>query len=150
MPSKITVEKDVLFHSDLDTVHKVLLDTGNYPLYIQNITSAKVLSQEQHDSEVSFKAKLSFFSFEYSIKTTKISENHIVFEQRKGFFSLLNGEWRLKEVDGNNSTVEGKYIVNVTLPPLVAGRIVKKAINLYFPSMLNDFKDEIERRFKEG
>lgn len=153
MPSKITVEKHVLFHSDLDTVHKVLLDTGNYPLYIQNITSAKVLSQEQHDSEVSFKAKLSFFSFEYSIKTTKISENQIVFEQRKGFFSLLNGEWKLKEVDGNdvnNGKVEGKYIVNVTLPPLVAGRIVKKAINLYFPSMLNDFKDEIERRFKEG
>ena len=153
MPSRITVEKDVLFHSDLKTVHSVLLDTGNYPQYVQNITSAKVLYQQQNESEVSFKAKLAFFSFEYSIKTTKISENHIVFEQRKGFFSLLNGEWRLKEVDGNdgnNGKVEGKYIVNVTLPPLVAGRIVKKAINLYFPSMLNDFTVEIERRFKEG
>ena len=33
---------------------------------------------------------------------------------------------------------------------LVSGRIVKKAIHLYFPNMLNDFKSEIEKRFKEG
>ena len=150
MPSTITVEKNVLFHSDLRTVHSVLMDTQHYPNFIQNITSSKVIYTTDNESEVSFKAKLSFFSFEYSIKTTKVSETQITFEQKKGFFSLLNGEWRLKEIDGKDGKVEGTYIVNVTLPPLVAGRVVKKAINLYFPSMLKDFKQEIERRFKNG
>ena len=147
MPSTLTVEKEVTFYADLKTVHSVLLDTENYPNFIQNITSSKVIYTTENESEVSFKAKLSFFSFEYSIKTNKVSENQITFEQKKGFFSLLNGEWKLKEVNG---TVEGTYIVNVTLPQLVAGRVVKKAINLYFPSMLKDFKQEIERRFKNG
>lgn len=147
MPSKITVEKDVLFRADLNTVNEVLLDTEQYPNFIQSIVSAKVIHKQQDKSEVSFKAKVALFSFEYSIKTTKVSASHITFEQNKGFFSLLNGEWILKEVDG---MVEGKYIVNVTLPPLVSGRIVKRAINLYFPSMLTDFKHEIEKRFKDA
>ena len=147
MKSKLTVERDVLFNSDLVTVHKVLLDTENYPKYIKDIKSAKVVYKKNDESEVMFKAKISFFSFEYSIKTTKVSENQITFEQKKGFFSFLNGEWRLKE---NNGKVEGKYIVNVKLPRFVAGKIVEKAINLYFPDMLNDFQNEIERRFQDG
>ena len=147
MPRELVVERDVVFNSDLITVRRVLLDTESYPKYIKNINSAKVIRKTKDESEVSFKAKVSFFSFEYSIKTTKVSENHITFEQKKGFFSLLSGEWRLKEIDGK---VHGKYIVNVKLPPLVGGRIVEKAINLYFPGMLNDFKNEIERHFKDG
>ena len=147
MPNMITVEKDVLFEADLDTVHRVLLDTERYPNFIQSILSAKVIHKNQDESEVSFKAKVALFSFEYSIKTTKVSASQITFEQHKGFFSVLHGEWRLKEI-GNS--VEGQYIVHVTLPPLVSGRIVKRAINLYFPNMLNDFKNEIENRFKGG
>ena len=146
MASTITVEKDVLFHADLGTVHTVLLDTERYPCFIQSIVSAKVIHKQQDESEVAFKAKVAFFSFEYSIKTQKISEYKITFTQNKGFFSLLQGEWRLTEV---NNTVEGKYVVNVTLPPLVSGRIVKRAIHLYFPNMLNDFKNEIEKRFQD-
>ena len=146
MPSKITVEKDVLFHADLDTVHKVLLDTEQYPRFIQSISSARVIHKRENESEVSFKAKVALFSFEYSIKTNKVSASHITFEQNKGFFSFLDGEWRLKEVNGK---VVAKYVVNVTLPPLVSGKLVKKAINLYFPNMLNDFKNEIEKCFKD-
>ena len=83
MKSKLTVERDVLFNSDLVTVHKVLLDTENYPKYIKDIKSAKVVYKKNDESEVMFKAKISFFSFEYSIKTTKVSENQITFEQKK-------------------------------------------------------------------
>ena len=146
MPGKLTVERDVIFNSDLTTVLNVLLDTENYPKYIKNIESAEVIYKKKDESEVSFKAKISVFPFEYSIKTTKVSENQITFEQKKGFFSFLNGEWRLKE---NNGKVDGKYIVNVKLPLFAVGKIVEKAINLYFPDMLNDFKNEIESRFNE-
>ena len=147
MPNTITVEKDVTFHADIDTVHAVILNTEHYPDFIQSIQSAKVIRKQKDESEVSFKAKLALLSFEYSIKTTKISASYITFQQHKGFFSLLHGEWRLKEMNG---MIEGHYVVHVTLPPLVSGRIVKKAIHLYFPNMLNDFKSEIEKRFKEG
>lgn len=147
MPSKITVEREVVFCSDLATVQGVLLDTGSYPSFIQNISAAEVISQNEDESEVSFKAKLSLFSFEYSIKTTKVSDCLITFEQQSGFFNFLSGEWRLTE---NQGTVHGSYVVQVNLPRLVAGRIVKKAINLYFPNMLVDFKDEVERRFREA
>ena len=147
MASTITVEKNVLFEADLDTVHRVLLDTERYPRFIQSIVSAKIIYKQQDESEVSFKAKVALFSFEYSIKTTKVSASQITFQQNKGFFSLLHGEWRLKEI---GSSVEGQYIVHVTLPSFVSGRIVKRAINLYFPNMLNDFQTEIENRFKDG
>lgn len=145
MPSRLTVEKDVVFHSDLETVHRVVLETERYPEFIKNIKSAHLIQKHEDQSEVAFKAKVSFFPFEYSIKTIKISDALITFEQNKGFFGFLNGEWRLKE---SNGCVEGKYVVNVVLPRFVASRIVEKAINLYFPDMLNDFKREIERRFK--
>ena len=146
MPRKITVAKDVIFHADLASVHRVLLDTKSYPSYINNIESAQVIYQKNDESEVSFKAKIAFFSFEYSIKTTKVSDHHITFEQKKGFFRFLHGEWRLKEDDGK---VEGKYIVNVRLPLFVTGNIVEKAMNMYFPAMLDAFKTEIERQSKD-
>ena len=146
MASTITVEKDILFEADLDTVHRVLLDTEQYPNFIQSIASARVIQKQKDESEVSFKAKVALFSFEYSIKTTKVSASHITFQQHKGFFSLLHGEWRLKEMNG---MVEGHYVVHVTLPPFVS-KNREKAIHLYFPNMLNDFKSEIEKRFKEG
>ena len=145
MSSKVTVEKEIVFNSDLVTVLQVLLDTECYPKYIKNIKSAEVVYKTEYESEVSFKAKISFFPFEYSIKTTKVSDNKLVFEQKNGFFNLLSGEWRLKEKNGQ---VFGTYAVNVELPSFVVGTIVKKALNLYFPDMLNDFKNEIERRFK--
>ena len=147
MKSTLTVEKEVLFNADLATVNRVLLDTENYPTYIKSIASARVVYKAENESEVSFTAKLSFFTFEYSIKTTQVSENHITFEQKDGFFRFLNGEWILKE---RNGQVEGKYIINVKLPLLAAGKIVRKALDVYFPAMLNDFKTEIERSFKEG
>ena len=139
--------RDVVFCSDLVTVHSVLLDTENYPSFIQNIRSAELISKGENDSEVSYKAKILLFSFDYSIKTTKVSDSLITFEQKNGFFRFLHGEWRLSEGDG---VVDGKYVVNVKLPRVVAGRIVRTAINLYFPNMLSDFKDEIERRFRAG
>ena len=144
MPNQITVERSIVFNCDLDTVNKVLLDTANYPSFISSIRSAEVIVKSESASEVSFKAKVAFFSFEYTIETCGVSENLITFEQKDGFFSFLSGEWRLRET-GN--TVEGQYVVSVRLPRLVAGRIVKKAINLYFPNMLNDFKAEAERKF---
>ena len=147
MKRNLTVETDVLFHADLATVLQVLLDTENYPKFIANITSSSVISKEKDNSEVLFTAKVAFFSFEYSIKTTKVSEHHITFEQKNGFFQLLNGEWRLKE---NHDVVEGTYIVHVKLPLFAAGAIVKKALDIYFPAMLKDFKSEIERTHKEG
>ena len=143
MPSTLTVERDITFNSNLTTVLAVLLDTENYPRYIKNIKSAKVIYKEEDESEVSFKAKVGIVPFEYSIKTTRISDHKIIFEQKSGFFSLLNGEWILKE---NNGQVNGQYIINVKLPVFAAGKVVKKAIDLYFPGMLNDFKYEIESR----
>ena len=62
MKSKLTVERDVLFNSDLVTVHRVLLDTENYPKYIKDIKSAKVIYKKNDESEVMFKAKISLFS----------------------------------------------------------------------------------------
>ena len=138
MPSTLTVEKNVVFNADLETVHRVLLDTENYPRYIKSITSAKAIYKKENESEVAFTAKVAFLPFEYSIKTTRVSQAQITFEQKNGFFKFLHGEWRLKESKG---CVEGRYIVNVKLPIFAAGKIVKKALDVYFPAMLDDFKN---------
>ena len=145
MPRTLTFERDVIFNADLPTVLEVLLGTEDYPEYIDNVESAEVIYKRESESEVSFKAKVSVFPFEYSVKTTKISNNKIIFEQRKGFFSLLNGEWRLTESPGQ---VKGIYIVSVKLPLFAAGKIIEKAISFYFPNMIQNFKDEVERRFE--
>ena len=84
MPNTVTVERNVVFDSDLVSVHRVLLDTENYPKFVKNIKAAQVIYKKENESEVSFKAKVAVFSFEYSIKTTKVSGNEITFEQKKG------------------------------------------------------------------
>tara|TARA_Y100001970_G_C13549658_1_gene516220 strand:- start:37 stop:489 length:453 start_codon:yes stop_codon:yes gene_type:complete len=146
MAKKFTMERDVIFNSDLETVLKVLLDTEKYPSYIDSIQSADVISKNGTDSEVSYKAKIAVFPFEYTIETIKKSDNHIVFKQKKGFFGLLDGEWKFKETEGQ---IFAEYIIHVKLPLLAVGKVVDKAMDLYFPGMLNDFKNEIESQFKK-
>ena len=146
MGKKFTMERNVTFNSDLDTALKVLLDTEKYPNYIESIQSAEIISKNGEDSEISYKAKIAVFPFEYTIETIKKSQNHIIFKQKKGFFSLLDGEWKLQEVDGK---VHADYIIHVKLPLLAVGKVVDKAMDLYFPGMLNDFKKEIENKFKK-
>ena len=146
MAKKFTMERKVIFNSDLETVLKVLLETENYPKFIESIQSATVISRNGSDSEVSYKAKISVFPFDYTIETIKKSDHHIVFKQKKGFFSLLDGEWRFQEKSGE---VRADYIIHVKLPLLAVGKVVDKAMDLYFPGMLNDFKNEIESQFKK-
>tara|TARA_B100000683_G_C12422580_1_gene528428 strand:+ start:57 stop:506 length:450 start_codon:yes stop_codon:yes gene_type:complete len=147
MGKKFTMERSIVFKSDLKTVLKVLLETENYPNYIDSIQSANVISQNGNDSEVSYKAKISVFPFEYTIETVKKSDTHIIFKQKKGFFSLLDGEWKLEE---SNGQVNADYIIHVKLPLLAVGKVVDKAMDLYFPGMLNDFKSEIESQFNKN
>ena len=146
MAKKFTMERNITFNSDLDTALEVLLDTEKYPTYIESIQSANLVSKNGENSEVSYKAKIAVFPFEYTIETIKKSDNHIIFKQKKGFFSLLDGEWKLEE---NNGTVNAEYIIHVKLPLLAVGKVVDKAMDLYFPGMLNDFKNEIERQFQK-
>lgn len=147
MGKKFTMERSIVFKSDLKTVLKVLLETENYPNYIDSIQSANVISKNGNDSEVSYKAKISVFPFEYTIETVKKSDTHIIFKQKKGFFSLLDGEWKLEE---SNGQVNADYIIHVKLPLLAVGKVVDKAMDLYFPGMLNDFKSEIESQFNKN
>jgi len=146
MAKKFTMERKVIFNSDLETVLKVLLETENYPNYIESIQSANVISRNGSDSEVSYKAKIAVFPFDYTIETIKKSDHHIIFKQKKGFFSLLDGEWKFQEKEGE---VSADYIIHVKLPLLAVGKIVDKAMDLYFPGMLNDFKNEIESQFNK-
>jgi ribosome-associated toxin RatA of RatAB toxin-antitoxin module len=146
MSKTFTMERHINFNSDLETVYRVLLDTENYPNYMEHIQSSNVINKTGDNSIVSYKAKISFFSFEYTIETIKKSHNHIVFKQQKGFFGLLSGEWKLKE---HNDKVAADYIIHVKLPLVAVKKIVNKAMDLYFPSMLNDFKNEIENQFKK-
>ena len=145
MKKDLTVEKEVFFNATLDTVIQVLLDTENYCTFVKHIESSKVTHKQNNESEALFKAKISLFTFDYSIVTKKISEHQIIFEQKKGFFRLLKGEWKLKE---EKMGVTGIYSVTVKVPILVANKVIKKAISLYFPNMINDFIVEIEKRQK--
>jgi len=46
--------------------------------------------------------------------------------------------------------VNADYIIHVKLPLLAVGKVVDKAMDLYFPGMLNDFKSEIESQFNKN
>lgn len=138
----VSLTKEVIFHADLETVHQVIMQTWKYPEFIDSISSAKVVSKTENSNEVTFYANL-IIPLQYTVVTEKVTDTRIIFQQKSGFFSALNGGWKFTQ---QNDQVVGDYEVNLKVPMIASKKLVKQLMNINFPQMLENFQTEVHKR----
>ncbi|BBM87937.1 SRPBCC family protein [Candidatus Uabimicrobium amorphum] len=139
----VSLTKTVAFQADLETVRQVIMQTWEYPQFIDSISSAKVIAKDDERNEVTFYANL-IVPVQYTVITKKIAADRITFQQKSGFFASLDGGWKFTEQDDH---IEGDYEVNLKVPMIASKKIVKQLMNINFPRMLDNFQTEVHRRY---
>lgn len=138
--------QSIQIKAPIQTVYQVITDFENYPRFLNEMKSSKVVWCDDSKMEVQFHLFLI-----KEIKCTLLFEldppHEIHWSLKHGEMMKTNdGFWALKELSDN--LTEAKYGIDVTLGLWVPKAITETLIEKDLPKTLRAFKKESERRFK--
>lgn len=134
MPRKLSFSKNI--DGDHRQIFNHIANFENYSSYIPGCTNAKLLQKE--DKYEVGELEFNFLLKSYSIKSKNLlSDNTIFIKQIEGPFESFDGEWKVSEIDNQNTEVTFKaefqlpFLLNNLLPDKVIDNFCKVAIEAF-------------------
>ena len=134
MPRKVSFSK--IIEKDNLQVFNHIANFENYSSYIPGCTNAKLI-QKEDEYEVG-ELEFNFLLRNYFIKSKNLlSVNTISIKQIEGPFESFDGEWKVSEIDNQNTEVTFKaefqlpFLLNNLLPDRVIDDFCKVAIEAF-------------------
>lgn len=134
MPRKVSFSK--IIEKDNSQVFNHIANFENYSSYIPGCTNAKLI-QKEDEYEVG-ELEFNFLLRNYFIKSKNLlSVNTISIKQIEGPFESFEGEWKVSEIDNQNTEVTFKaefqlpFLLNNLLPDRVIDDFCKVAIEAF-------------------
>ncbi|KAL9653810.1 hypothetical protein ABK040_012871 [Willaertia magna] len=127
----------------------VLADYEKYPEFVEGNAEAKITKDVNGDGktfDVFWKASVTLFTVEYTLRLTKHDDGVSWTETEHGPFKKNQGNWKL--VDLGNGNVEATYTVNIELNMWVPALVKDWLIGKGLPRTLKAFKERIESKAK--
>ncbi|MEE2744825.1 MAG: SRPBCC family protein [Bdellovibrionota bacterium] len=145
MMQEIKITKEIPVSAPLGLIKNIILDTRNYPSFINSIHKSYIHEEGENFSDALFYAKILMFPIQFRILTKEEGASQISFVQTSGYFVKLEGTWDLEE---QGDKVLLKYSAAIRFPPGALPKVVKACQEVFFPEMIDLFKFEIEQRIK--
>ena len=134
VPRKVSFSK--IIEKDNSQVFNHIANFENYSSYIPGCTNAKLI-QKEDEYEVG-ELEFNFLLRNYFIKSKNLlSVNTISIKQIEGPFESFDGEWKVSEIDNQNTEVTFKaefqlpFLLNNLLPDRVIDDFCKVAIEAF-------------------
>jgi ribosome-associated toxin RatA of RatAB toxin-antitoxin module len=134
VPRKLSLSKNI--DGDHRQIFNHIANFENYSSYIPGCTNAKLLQKE--DKYEVGELEFNFLLKSYSIKSKNLlSDNTIFIKQIEGPFESFDGEWKVSEIDNQNTEVTFKaefqlpFLLNNLLPDKVIDNFCKVAIEAF-------------------
>jgi ribosome-associated toxin RatA of RatAB toxin-antitoxin module len=134
VPRRVSFSKNI--HRDHRQIFNHIANFENYSSYIPGCTNAKLI-QKEDEYEVG-ELEFNFLLRNYSIKSKNfLLENTILIKQIEGPFESFDGEWKVSEIDNQNTEVTFKaefqlpFLLNNLLPDKVIDNFCKVAIEAF-------------------
>jgi len=134
VPRKVSFSK--IIEKDNSQVFNHIANFENYSSYIPGCTNAKLI-QKEDEYEVG-ELEFNFLLRNYFIKSKNLlSVNTISIKQIEGPFESFEGEWKVSEIDNQNTEVTFKaefqlpFLLNNLLPDRVIDDFCKVAIEAF-------------------
>ena len=141
MPRKVSFSK--IIKKDNLQVFNHIANFENYSSYIPGCTNAKLI-QKEDEYEVG-ELEFNFLLRNYFIKSKNfLSVNTISIKQIEGPFESFDGEWKVSEIDNQNTEVTFKaefklpFLLNNLLPDRVIDDFCKVAIEAFVDRVTKD------------
>ena len=141
MPRKVSFSK--IIEKDNSQVFNHIANFENYSSYIPGCTNAKLI-QKEDEYEVG-ELEFNFLLRNYFIKSKNLlSVNTISIKQIEGPFESFEGEWKVSEIDNQNTEVTFKaefqlpFLLNNLLPDRVIDDFCKVAIEAFVDRVTKD------------
>lgn len=136
------VTRDTVFDAPIDAAYRVITDFAQYPKFLKDVASVKVLKAGKASAEVAFQLNL-FKKIDYTLLFTLKAPTSVVWKLKSSTVLRKNsGSWRLKKLDAR--TTEATYSLDVDMGLLVPGMISKMLIAQSLSGTLKAFKSRIE------
>lgn len=136
------VSQEIVVETPIDSAFDVIADFKNYPKFLKEMTSVKVLKSTKTSAEVSFTLNL-IKKVEYTLALTLKAPTTIAWKLKSSDSLRKNvGSWKLKKLDAE--TTEATYTIDVEFGMMVPGFISKMLIGSSLPATLKAFKKRIE------
>ena len=131
----------VIFSKNIDKDHRQVFN--HIANYIPGCTNAKLI-QKEDEYEVG-ELEFNFLLRNYSIKSKNfLLGNTILIKQIEGPFESFDGEWKVSEIDNQNTEVTFKaefklpFLLNNLLPDKVIDNFCKVAIEAFVDRITKD------------
>ena len=142
---EIRIQKEAEIQASIDLVKNTILDTENYPSFLDSFRKSYVHESEDHYSDVLFHAKVLMFPIQFRIHTQIEGDSTIRFHQISGYFEMLEGTWTL---ESKNAVTLLKFDAKFKMPPRALPTVVKACKEHFFPELIHFFQHEIQKRIK--
>ena len=140
MPRKVSFSK--IIEKDNSQVFNHIANFENYSSYIPGCTNAKLI-QKEDEYEVG-ELEFNFLLRNYFIKSKNLlSVNTISIEQIEGPFESFEGEWKVSEIDNQNTEVTFK--AEFQLPFLLNNLLPDRVIDDFCIVAIEAFVDRVTR-----
>jgi ribosome-associated toxin RatA of RatAB toxin-antitoxin module len=134
VPRKLSLSKNI--DGDHRQIFNHIANFENYSSYIPGCTNAKLLQKE--DKYEVGELEFNFLLKSYSIKSKNLLLDDTIFiKQVEGPFESFDGEWKVSEIDNQNTEVTFKaefqlpFLLNNLLPDKVIDNFCKAAIEAF-------------------
>ena len=123
---------------------KVIVAYEEYPDFLSDMETVKLLSRNNNTAEVQFTVNL-IKRVTYTLILTEDEPNSVSWRLKEGPFKISNGRWTLTETpDGNTHALYDIEVkVAAFVPKSVSSRIVGKTV----PALLQSFKARAEQLY---
>ena len=145
MTEQIRIQKEVQIQAPAKLVKDTILDTENYPSFLDPFRKSYVHESEEAYSDVLFHAKVLMFPIQFRMHTQIESDSVIRFHQISGYFEKLEGTWTL---EGKGQLTNLKFDANFKMPPRAIPTLIKACKDHFFPELIVFFQNEIQKRIK--
>jgi ribosome-associated toxin RatA of RatAB toxin-antitoxin module len=120
---------------------KIISDYPNYPQFLSEVKSCKVVRTDGNRKLVEYSVAL-IKSFKYSLWMTEVEPTSITWEFAGGdIFKTMKGSWKLEDQAGK---CKATYHVEATFGMFVPGPITKALLDVNLPNMVSSYHKRIK------
>ena len=145
MTREIRILKETELKAPIELVRNIILDTENYPSFLNSFRKSYVHESEDNYSDVLFHAKVLMFPIQFRIHTQVEGELTIRFHQISGYFEKLEGTWTF---ESRGPLTLLKFNATFKMPPRALPTLSKACEDHFFPEFIQFFQSEIQKRMK--
>ncbi len=129
-----------IFNCSPEEFFDILIDYENYPKFLNEVESCKVIEDKENCKKVEYRISL-IKDFQYINEHRETRPKEVSWTFLKGnLFKEMNGHWKLTKKE--NQT-EAEYFVKASFGLFVPGLITKTILSVNLPSMMKSYHQRV-------